>query len=47
MSKRTLGDTLFRAAVTVLAGGSLLAGVGVAMGMVDRFNYLRQVSLQG
>jgi hypothetical protein len=36
-SKATLGDYLFKATVTLLAGGSLLAGISVAISMGDRF----------
>lgn len=43
MSKGQLGDYLFKGAVTVLAGGSLLAGISVAISMADRFAFHRQV----
>lgn len=38
-----LGDVLFKGTVTLLAGASLIAGVGVATAMVQRFAFHRQV----
>jgi hypothetical protein len=48
--KAKLGDYLFKGAVTVLAGGSLVAGVIVAVSMADRFAFHRhnkQAMLEG
>ncbi len=44
MSKGQLGDYVFKGAVTLLAGGSVLAGISVAISMADRFAFHRQVS---
>lgn len=38
-----IGDVLFKGTVTLLAGASLIAGIGVATAMVQRFAFHRQV----
>lgn len=48
--KAKLGDYLFKGAVTVLAGGSAVAGVMVAVSMAERFSFHRhnkQATLEG
>lgn len=40
-----IGDVLFKGTVTLLAGASLIAGIGVFSTMVQRFALHRQVRL--
>ena len=42
-----LSDVLFKGTVTLLAGGSLLAGVAVSASMLQRFAFHRQVGGAG